>query len=234
MSKKTMTSTAMGRQRALENKSWEANILQQIIITKEWEEDSFRRELELQTLTQEAKRQELLLLLNILDLKVNSEVTQARAYEAKVHESTCEYGVSGRRSRYLLRLRKTWYLNKAQEHRNRAQQLITALGELEILFLQCSASLRQIRQQKFELIKQQEPKSKLNITPSSVSQSTCMSDMKRLALHNNLLVHLDWQKLRTAQQEASTALQIHLFSKQREIVSNLQEYYKDLKHKYEM
>ena len=229
MVKKRNISFDMGRRRALENKTWEADILWQMRLTKTMEERAFLQELEFQTLTQEAKKQELLLLLKILDLKFKSEVSQAMALETKAHENTCMFGVSGRRARYLLRLKKTWYLDKAQQHRNRAKQLVTALGELEILFLKCSASMRQIRQQKLELLSQQDSMSILMVTNMSPAQSTYKNDIMCLALHNNLIKQLDWQKMRTAQQEASSAMYSHLFLQQQQRTTNLQVYYNGLK-----
>ena len=227
MIKKRAVSQETGRQRALDNKSWEADILRQINITKSLEKAALLQELEFKTLTQESRKQELFLLLKLLDLKVNRELSEARAYEAKVHESTCVVRSSERRARYLLRLRKSWYLDKAQEHRNRAEQFSSALDELEVLFLQCSASLRQICLQKSEILRKQEPK--MNLVVTSPANSSCISDMMRIAMHNNLLAHLQTHRTRTAQQQASSVMYRTLCLQQQERTANLQIYYSDLK-----
>lgn len=229
MAMKKSKFTAMRRHQAQENKRWEADIIWQISITRRWEETAIHNKVEQQALTHESKQQELFLLLKILDLKLISEISQAMAYEAKVQENSNLIGASQRRTRHLLRLRKNWYLDKAQEHRNRAQQLGKSMNDLETLFLQCSASLRQIRLQKLEMLSQLEPKMKFTGMPQSSMHGSRMSDMKSLAMHNNLLAQLEWQKVKTAQQEASLSMHTRMCLQQQKITANLQQYYNSLK-----
>ena len=228
----------LGRRRAQEDKCWETDILRQIANIKVWEEVALRREVEAQILAHEAKEQELRLLMKILDNRVESEMTEARACETKAHKDTQLPRPTEGKNRYWSQLRKTWYLNKAQGHHNMAQQFVWAQEELENLTIQCRAVACRQRLWITEYMRQhpqQEPK--INIPVAQVARlpahGACMSVMKRLALHNNLLSQLEWQKVRTAHQEATSYMQQVLCRRQQESLAIVQEMYMTfIKDKY--
>ena len=231
MTKKHALFMSLGQRRTQQNKRWETDILHQVAVVRAWEDEALRRDIEAWFLTIKDKEQELLVLLKILDHKFQSEVTQARAYETKAHRGT-ELPISSEgRKQHQLRQRKAWYLDKAQQHHNQAQQLLVVQEELEEDLLQCMTSLHQYQVWVPEALRQRQEDSMRNIPmvvrgPSKGGPR--VSNMMRLALHNNLMALLEWQKVRTALQEATTMMQETLCRQQQERTILIQKYYKTL------
>ena len=217
--------STMSNRRAQEGKSWEVGILRQLAYAKAQEDAALRREILAQVKTLQARTREVGHLINVLDYKINIEETEAKACMDKAYVVICTSQQQGLGTEEWMRLSQNWYLERAQEHRDRAKQLTVTKDSLVVAMEELKMSAkRQL------LLASQSGRSQVDDFPQMSSVKTKrQSDMKQLALHNNLLALLEAQRKATSHQQERAVAQEDLCLLQQKSTYSMKAYYNSIK-----
>ena len=183
----------MSHRRAHEGKIWEIGILRQLAHAKAQEDAAFRREVVAQVQTLQARTKEVAHLIKVLEHKINLEDAEANACMDMVHVEHCDSQQQGPGTVSWLKLSHKWYMDRAQEHRDRAHQLTVTKDSLVVAMGELKVSARWQLLLVSQHGRSQSDDLTLMYTSSTLASSTRQSDMKQLALHNNLLTLLKKQ-----------------------------------------
>ena len=221
--KKRAKFSAKSHRRALEDKSWEINILQQVAVFRSCEAAALRREVLAQVKTLQSRARELCYMITVLKYKIHLEELEAKLCEDKALGEISPSPPQGWKPEVWKQVSHTWYLERAQEHRSRAQKLVTTKDHLLVTMKELNLSTkRQLQLASHITLDQTEELPHLS---AQAARHPRLCGVKRRALHNNLMTLLDAQKKATSRQEEAAAVKEELCQIQLKSTSSMKAYY---------
>ena len=222
MVKKRLKFSTNNYHRDLEYKSWEINILQQVAFFRSCEDAALRLEVLAQVKTLQSRAREVCYMITVLKYKINLEEVEAKVCKEKALGETSPSLPKGWKPEVWVQLSHTWYLERAQEHRSRAQKLLTTRNYLLVTMKELNVSTKRQLLLATHITRQTEELPHLSAKAAGHPR---LCGVKRRALHNNLLTLLEAQKKATARQEEAAAAQEELCQIQLKSTSSMKAYY---------